>query len=415
MKKTILRRTSAVMLTVVLMFTAVFSVSMSVSAASTFTPRTVAPATTNKYYHNGSYNIFTAAGYGMPNCTCYAYGRAYEITGKKPNLCPYNAEDWYGYNKSNGYYSYGKTPKVGAIACWSYDGGGGHVAVVEKISGGVITFSNSAWGGDYFYLTTASTTDSNAGGSSWWNFQGYIYVYNGSNTEPDPVVEYKTGTYKTTDAVNMRTGAGTSYTTVTTIPSGKSLNVTSITSAGGYHWGKTTYNGNTGYVALEYCSFVSSTPTPTPTPTLKTGTYKTTDAVNMRTGAGTSYSVVTTIPSGKTLNVTSITTAGGYTWGKTTYNGNTGYVALEYCSFVSSTPTPTPSSKTGYYKVNDSVGVNMRSGAGTNYSLVVSVPYGTQLKVTSVTTAGGYTWGKTTYGSYSGYVALDFCEYVSAL
>ncbi len=28
------------------------------------------------------------------------------------------------------------TPKVGAIACWSYNGGGGDIAVVEKVENG---------------------------------------------------------------------------------------------------------------------------------------------------------------------------------------------------------------------------------------------------------------------------------------
>lgn len=112
----------------------------------------------------------------MPNCTAYAYGRAYEILGSEPKLSWNNAEQWYGYNKANGYYKYGKTPKVSAIACWSYNGGGGHVAVVEKVENGQITFSNSAWSGKNFYLSYASTSDKNAGGNGWWNFQGYIYL-----------------------------------------------------------------------------------------------------------------------------------------------------------------------------------------------------------------------------------------------
>lgn len=86
----------------------------------------------------------------MPNCTAYAYGRAYEILGSEPKLSWNNAEQWYDYNKSNGYYKYGKDPKVGAIACWSYSYGGGHVAVVEKVENGVITLSNSAYSGDNF-------------------------------------------------------------------------------------------------------------------------------------------------------------------------------------------------------------------------------------------------------------------------
>lgn len=203
----------------------------------------------------------------MPNCTAYAYGRAYEILGSQPKLCPYDAEEWYDYNKDNGYYSYGKTPKLGAIACWSYDGGGGHVAVVEKIENNEITFSNSAYSGINFYLSNADITDSNAGGSSWWNFQGYIYIGDFSQTETTTPSSYSTGIYKTNvdDALNMRSGAGTSYSWVTSIPNNVSLTVTKVTSADGYHWGYTTYNGKTGWVALEFCDYVSEIPTTEPT------------------------------------------------------------------------------------------------------------------------------------------------------
>ena len=58
----------------------------------------------------------------MPNCTAYAYGRAYEILGSEPKLSWNNAEQWYDYNKSNGYYKYGQTPKVAQLPA-------GHITV----------------------------------------------------------------------------------------------------------------------------------------------------------------------------------------------------------------------------------------------------------------------------------------------
>lgn len=67
----------------------------------------------------------------------------------------------------------------------------------------------------------------------------------------------------------------------------------------------------------------------------------------MRSGAGTSYSYVTSVPGNVTLNVTKVSTAGGYTWGYTSYNGKTGWVALEFCTFVSSsTVQPTTAKPT---------------------------------------------------------------------
>ena len=200
LKSVFSKKVSAAVLTAVMLFVSVFSMSMIASAAS-FSPRLSAPSSSNKYYYS-NLNVFYKYGYGMPNCTAYAYGRAYEILGSEPKLSWNNAEQWYGYNKSNGCYKYGQTPKVGAIACWSYNGGGGHVAVVEKVENGQITFSNSAWSGKEFYLSYASTSDKNAGGNSWWNFQGYIYLgdFSGSTSTTQATtkkVTYTTGTYKT--------------------------------------------------------------------------------------------------------------------------------------------------------------------------------------------------------------------------
>ena len=91
-------------------------------------------------------NPYWQAGYGMPNCTCYAYGRAYELLGSEPNLCRNNARYWWDYNIDNRIYRYGSEPSIGAIACWYgnnvYEYG--HVAVVEEINGNTITFSESS-------------------------------------------------------------------------------------------------------------------------------------------------------------------------------------------------------------------------------------------------------------------------------
>ena len=127
-----------------------------------------------RYYTDTPYY---ESGYGMPNCTAYAWGRAYELLGKKPKLCIYDANDWYDYNIKNKCYDYGDTPKLGAVVCYSYkDVDRGHVAVVEKITDDSVYYSNSAWGGEEFYITKTSHDDY-TGGNDNWEFQGFIYVY----------------------------------------------------------------------------------------------------------------------------------------------------------------------------------------------------------------------------------------------
>ena len=279
MKHFALRRVSAIAVTAALLLTTVFSISIFANAA-TFSPRLTAPARTNKYYYSDK-NIYYASGWGMPNCTAYAYGRAYEILGKEPKLSWYSAETWYDYNRNGGYYNYGRTPKVGAIACWCYNGGG-HVAVVEQInSDGSMVLSNSGYNYLEFYLTYANKNDSNPGGNSWWTFQGYIYIIDSADVvDSEPAVEYKNGVYKVQvdSTLNMRSGAGTSNAYVTSVPNGAKLSVTQTKQAGGYTWGYTTYNNKSGWVALDYCVYVSEIPEETKAPATQPATQPATKA-----------------------------------------------------------------------------------------------------------------------------------------
>lgn len=229
-----------------------------VSAAATFTPRLSAPSASNSYYYSNK-NIFYSIGYGMPNCTAYAWGRAYEILKTRPNLSLDSAHYWYNYNKTNKYYPYGQTPKLGAIACWN-NPYGGHVAVVEKIENGMVTLSHSAWGGPNFYTTTYPVGDKSAGiYSSGWSFYGYIYILDAASATPDVGDIYR---ITSGDGVNLRKGAGTSYSVITAIPYNTDITVTEYKIAGGYTWGKTTYNGGTGWCVLDYAKLIKDNPKP---------------------------------------------------------------------------------------------------------------------------------------------------------
>lgn len=132
-------------------------------------------------------NPFYTSGYGLPNCTCYAWGRCWEngegIPEHRPTLSLGNAEDWFNYNDG---YQRGQTPALGSVLCLA-DGpysGDGHVAVVEEIHpDNSITVSESAYGAYYFqterlypphYLPTAG-----------YVFQGFIYYpYGGGQPIP---------------------------------------------------------------------------------------------------------------------------------------------------------------------------------------------------------------------------------------
>ena len=158
-----------------------------------FTPRTEAPEEANAYYYAD--NPFYQSGYGLPNCTCYAFGRFWEITGgAMPSLSWGNAEDWYSYSDG---YSRGTTPKLGAVICWrkgvagDNSDGAGHVEIVEQInSDGTIVTTGSAYDG-FLFRTKTRSNDGNWSGGDAYTFQGFIYnpvnFEGGTVTVPDPI------------------------------------------------------------------------------------------------------------------------------------------------------------------------------------------------------------------------------------
>lgn len=173
------------------------------SYAADFVPRTTAPTTNNAYYY--SLNPFYRSGYGMPNCTAYAYGRAYELLGTQPKLSTGNAGQWWWYNISSKAYSYGSTPKLGAIACWdNYDKNQGHVAVVEKINGNNVTISESHYKSTFFDTRTITSNSSNYLTSK--RFLGYIYLNDFENqhipTVPTGTQTISNGKYHIVSALN---------------------------------------------------------------------------------------------------------------------------------------------------------------------------------------------------------------------
>ena len=185
---------------------------------SEYVKRTTAPSKDNKYYYSD--NIFYQCGYGMPNCTAYAWGRWYELLGTKPKLYTGNAETWYPKGTAYDGYKRGQTPKLGAVACWAKgvagkaSDGAGHVAIVEEIySDGSILTSNSAYKGTNFYTKKLAKGYKVNG----YTFQGFIYlpIEFTEPTKPTTDSNYVVGkTYTTQVILKVRTGAGTNYSQV---------------------------------------------------------------------------------------------------------------------------------------------------------------------------------------------------------
>ena len=149
-----------------------------------FTPRLSKEGMLNSKYWYSNTNPFYPADYGLPNCTCYAWGRFWEISDVIPHLPTGNGGDWWG---SVSGYEVGQTPQLGAVMCFDDPNGAGHVAIVEEIlANGDVISSNSGYsrspGGydDPKYFWTETNPVSTNYRSSWevskgYTFQGFIY------------------------------------------------------------------------------------------------------------------------------------------------------------------------------------------------------------------------------------------------
>lgn len=224
-----------------------------------FKKREEAPSNSNKYWVHTSNDglnecleIDKKTGSCIPNCVGYAWGRFYEILGKKPKLCKANAEMWYGYSDG---YKRGKTPKVGAVICWSKgkvgnsSDGAGHVAIVEEVyEDGSILTSNSGYGSTRFYMKKIAKGYKLSG----YDFQGFIYnpatesTGSSQSTSSNQSTSNKTETKYTTMTVvaksgcKLRSGAGTGYKVIGSVKKGAKVKVVKTIKNGSDTWYKLT-------------------------------------------------------------------------------------------------------------------------------------------------------------------------------
>ena len=208
----------------------------------------------------------------------------------------------------------------------------------------------------------------------------------------------------TADALNVRSGPGTTYGVVKTLSQGQQVTGTPDNSG----WVKIADNQ---WVFDDYLQ-ASSTFTPsspsgnasTPTPSSTTYTV-TADALNVRSGPGTTYGILRTVSQGQEVTGTPDNSG----WVKIADNE---WVAASYLQ-ASAPSTPTPATDESV-ATNPSVGVdlaslqygdlvqvtspriNVRTGPGTDYAVIGIVLQDEVLPVTGISTADGWIqlgWG----------------------
>lgn len=220
----------------------------------------------------------------------------------------------------------------------------------------------------------------------------------------------------TTNSLNVRSGPGTAYAKLGAFAKGKTFTVTGkIKDNSGAWWYRLTYSGKTGYVHSNYVTIkvVSSSDYTVTSVTDTKGTVSN-GPLNVRKGPGTSYAKLGSLTEGKTFSVTGkAKDKDGVYWYRFTYNGAAGFV---HSGYVTTKKTDSASDykpvtfKTGTVTTND--GLNVRSGAGTGYSILTILSYGNTIAITgSAKDSKGNTWYKYKYSSTkTGYVIADYIK-----
>ena len=193
--------------------------------------------------------------------------------------------------------------------------------------------------------------------------------------------------------------------------------VTILDSEGSYYLVRTE-DGETGYVAKSAVKAAETeTPSPTETPesggsSSRQGTIKLSSSssnLNLRQGPSTSTDVLATLRHGQSVTVT----GESGDWYAIEVSGYAGYVMKTYVTFSEDEESSSGSSEVFPAVIrlsSSSSTVNVRSGAGTNYSKIGSLTNGASVNVV----ASNGDWYRIEYGNGYGYVMKTYVQLVSS-
>lgn len=214
----------------------------------------------------------------------------------------------------------------------------------------------------------------------------------GDSQEPGGDSGAVTGYIKAVGGLNIRSGPGTNYDIVGAYSNGDKVTVTQQQTAGSVTWGKT----DRGWISMNY--FTTDAPGDSggnTQPQGSTGTVKVDGTLCIRSGPGTSYAVQGYYKNGDKVTVTQQQTVGSMTWGKT----EKGWVSMDYVVLDSGADQDSGSDvPVAEIRTVTADCLNVRSGAGTGYSVVGYLYTGTKVQILEKTTVDGVLWGKISTG-----------------
>ncbi len=248
------------------------------------------------------------------------------------------------------------------------------------------------------------------GGYSGFAHGDWIRVGSGSTPPPAvkpaptavPNVPSPTGNARVTEALNLRSQANTTSSVIQVMPTGASVTLTGRSSG---DFLQLEYRGRTGWAHKTWIkadtASTPSKPVPAPAPPVTNvkGNAQVTEALNLRSQANTSSSILATMPAGASITLTGEVSGLFY---KVQYNGTTGWAHKDWIKPTEATVTPTKTARV-------SEAVNLREGPATEYKRILVLPAGATVTVTGQRSNGFHSVsynGKSGW-AFSTYLVLD--------
>ena len=233
-----------------------------------------------------------------------------------------------------------------------------------------------------------------------------------------------TGVTNVQDWLRVRNGPGTSYSVAGYLGPKEKVEILEQKTVGAMTWGRIAK----GWISLDYVTLdkpasgsAGNTSSTENTSNTKTGKVVATELL-VRSGPGTTYSIVSYLTQGASVTVTETKKNGSLNWGKIP----NGWICIDYVKFDKSSAPSVPSAPsapttattqatqpakptntvTGTINVQD--WLRIRSGPGTSYAVAGYLSPKQKVTITEQKTADGMKWGKIAEGWISmDYVILD--------
>lgn len=191
-------------------------------------------------------------------------------------------------------------------------------------------------------------------------------------------------TVKANGGLNVRTGPGTNFRILGTLPTGSQIDSTGPSRDG---WMPISYQGNEGWVSGAYLNAVGAGNTPSQTIPAEQGSAYTTARLNVRTGASLSFRVVTVLDKGAKVATTGVTSNG---YSQIVHEDQLRWVSTQYLT-QSAPAQPQPSTDglpTPTGSATATAPLLIRTTSGDDFVSVATVPVGTVLQLTGATENG---------------------------